>query len=144
MLSDRCLFLFLLSLFPHSLLLSPSLFLDWWNCQWFITNVSGRRSRVLFCPCQSQVEPEVGSFAYQSKSHSSCPTLLSVQNLLDHQLSNPELAWLDLVPCGSSKTNRKWCNIFRTLVTCYLCYSLEQHLHWSLINFGSYVFKKLQ
>lgn len=115
---DRCLFLFFCHPLPAlSLWLSLSLTLDWWNCQWFITNVSGRRSRLLFCPCQSQVEPEVGSFAYQSKPLSSLPPPLSVQSLLDHQLSKPRanMVVMEIVPYGSkeAQANRKWHKTFK-------------------------------
>ena len=101
---------------PLSLWLSLSLTLDWWNCQWFITNVSGRRSRLLFCPCQSQVEPEVGSFAYQSKPLRSPPPPLSVQSLLDHYLSKPRATVvMEMVAYGSreAETNRKWHKTFQ-------------------------------
>lgn len=87
MIWDRCLILFL-SLFPLSLAL------EWWNCQWFITNVSGSRSRLLFCPCQSRVEPEVGSFAYQSALHSSPPAPLSTKRTGSLALQNPGPPWL--------------------------------------------------
>lgn len=45
---------------------SPSVGFEWWNRQWFMTNVSDRRSRLLLCPCQSQVGPRVSSFTFQS------------------------------------------------------------------------------
>lgn len=112
------------TLFPLSLSLwlSLSLTLDWWNCQWFITNVSGRRSRLLFCPCQSQVEPEVGSFAYQSKPLSSLPPPLSVQSLLDHQLSKPRanMVVMEIAAYGSTQaeTNRKWHKTFQVSLCC--------------------------
>lgn len=100
------------SVLPLSLWLSLSLTLDWWNCQWFITNVSGRRSRLLFCPCQSQVEPEVGSFAYQSKPISSPPPPLSLQSSLDHQLSRPraKMVVMEMALYGGAETEtkRKW------------------------------------
>lgn len=105
---------------PLSLWLSLSLTLDWWNCQWFITNVSGRRSRLLFCPCQSQVEPEVGSFAYQSKPLRSPPPPLSVQSLLDHYLSKPRAntVVMEIVAYGGreAETNRKWHKTFQVSI----------------------------
>ncbi len=125
-----CFSFFCHSVLPLSLWLSLSLTLDWWNCQWFITNVSGRHSRLLFCPCQSQVEPEVGSFAYQSKPISSPPPPLSLQSSLDRQLSRPraKMVVMEIALYGGAETEtkRKWHTFHIYLLR------WEQCLFWSL------------
>lgn len=85
---DRCPFLSFWSLSTPPLTFSGSLSLtlDWWNCRWFIPNVSGGRGGLLLRPCQSRVEPEGRRLCLSIKAPLPPP---SAQSLLDHRLPEP-------------------------------------------------------
>lgn len=90
--------------------------LHWWICQWFITNVSGRRSRLLFCPCQSKVEPEVGSFAYQSTS---LPLSTVIVSTKFKGLPAPQHQGLSWKQAGSDTTHLRFHPVDAVAAVCF-------------------------